>query len=264
MANTRNRSQSRPQSRSQARSQSQRRGSSRNPSATNQTYPTDYWDYTDYYYEDVGNPQYAGYETQEMQSQDMDYASAPVWVIEEYWWAVPGPHTGKGPKGFERSDRDIQNEVSRRMAQNGQLDASGIDVNVNNCEVTLSGLVNSRQDKRLAEDIADSVFGVEDVHNQLRVNKQGQMGQTRQMGAGQMGRAAQSSNLHQGQKVVGSKGKEVGTVKEVHNSDFTVNRPMAADVRIPFSAIEATTDLEIRLNVPADQVDKQGWTRLTS
>lgn len=85
--------------------------------------------------------------------------------------ATPGPHAGKGPKGYERSDDDIRKEINHRLAQNGQLDASGIYVSVIDCEVTLTGTVNSRQAKRLAEDIADSVFGVRDVHNELGLQK---------------------------------------------------------------------------------------------
>ena len=44
-----------------------------------------------------------------------------------------------------------------------------------NREVTLLGFVSSRADKRLAENIVESVSGVGDVHNQLRVS-QGTMG----------------------------------------------------------------------------------------
>jgi osmotically-inducible protein OsmY len=35
--------------------------------------------------------------------------------------------------------------------------------------VTLSGTVETRYEKRLAEDIADAVSGVQDIHNRLRV-----------------------------------------------------------------------------------------------
>jgi hypothetical protein len=46
---------------------------------------------------------------------------------------------------------------------------------VANTEVTLTGTVNSREDKRRAEDIAESVSGVTNVENRLRV-KQGRYG----------------------------------------------------------------------------------------
>jgi hypothetical protein len=43
---------------------------------------------------------------------------------------------------------------------------------MNNGVVTLSGTVNSREEKRMAEDIAQSVSGVSDVQNNLRINRQ--------------------------------------------------------------------------------------------
>jgi DNA replicative helicase MCM subunit Mcm2 (Cdc46/Mcm family) len=44
-----------------------------------------------------------------------------------------------------------------------------IEVAVTGGEVTLTGTVESRRMKRHAEDLAESVRGVRDVHNQLRV-----------------------------------------------------------------------------------------------
>jgi osmotically-inducible protein OsmY len=63
-------------------------------------------------------------------------------------------------------------EIARRLTWSGQLNAAGINVNVKDGEVTLSGTVNSRKDKRLAEDIVDSVGGVVDVHNELMIKQQ--------------------------------------------------------------------------------------------
>jgi len=40
-------------------------------------------------------------------------------------------------------------------------------------EVTLTGTVDRRDEKRMAEDVAESVSGVRDVHNQLRTQQQG-------------------------------------------------------------------------------------------
>ena len=62
-------------------------------------------------------------------------------------------------------------DVSERLTEHGEIDASDIEVQVENGEVTLSGAVDSRQTKRLAEDLVDSVSGVKDVHNQLRVGR---------------------------------------------------------------------------------------------
>jgi osmotically-inducible protein OsmY len=53
------------------------------------------------------------------------------------------------------------------LTYHGYLDASEIEVEVTQDEVTLSGTVPDRRSKRLAEDLAASVRGVWDVHNRL-------------------------------------------------------------------------------------------------
>jgi Flp pilus assembly secretin CpaC len=54
------------------------------------------------------------------------------------------------------------------------IDASEIEVAVQNREVTLTGTVRDRNEKRRAEDIAESVTGVSHVQNNLRIGqKQG-------------------------------------------------------------------------------------------
>jgi hypothetical protein len=84
-------------------------------------------------------------------------------------WMIPGPHTGRGPQGYRRSDERILEEINYRLTMHGQLDAREINAQVNNGEVTLTGSVESRRARRLAEDIADSVTGVMDIHNELKV-----------------------------------------------------------------------------------------------
>jgi osmotically-inducible protein OsmY len=80
-----------------------------------------------------------------------------------------GPYMGRGPKGYRRADERIKEDVCDRLTQHGQIDASDIDVQVQNGEVTLSGVVDDRPAKRMAEDVVESVSGVKDVHNQLKV-----------------------------------------------------------------------------------------------
>jgi hypothetical protein len=84
-------------------------------------------------------------------------------------WRVPGPYTGRGPKGYQRSDERIREDISDRLTAHGEIDASDIEVRIQAAEVTLIGFVDSRAAKRVAEDIAEDVPGVREVHNQLRV-----------------------------------------------------------------------------------------------
>lgn len=80
-----------------------------------------------------------------------------------------GTHRGRGPRGYRRSDERIREDVSDRLTEDAWLDASDIEVSVQAGEVTLSGTVRQRADKRRAEDAADHVSGVTHVQNNLRV-----------------------------------------------------------------------------------------------
>jgi len=86
-------------------------------------------------------------------------------------WKLNGPYTGVGPQDYQRADDRILEEVSDRLTQHGQLDATDIDVSVQNGIVKLEGRVDDRRAKRMAEDTADSVLGVRDVQNYLRLNR---------------------------------------------------------------------------------------------
>lgn len=83
-----------------------------------------------------------------------------------------GQYRGKGPKGYQRDDNRIKEDVSERLSDSDEVDASEIEVHVNKGEVTLEGLVAERYMKRMAEDIAENVSGVKDVSNHLRVKRQ--------------------------------------------------------------------------------------------
>ena len=78
-------------------------------------------------------------------------------------------HVGKGPKGWQRSDERIREDVSEALARHPEVDASDIEVKVQECEVTLTGTVTDRDAKRIAEDVVERVFGVKDVQNQIKV-----------------------------------------------------------------------------------------------
>ena len=81
-----------------------------------------------------------------------------------------GEHFGRGPRGYQRSDAHIHEDVGQALADDGDLDASRIELSVHDAEVTLAGQVERRADKRRAEDLAGDVRGVHDVHNRLRVD----------------------------------------------------------------------------------------------
>lgn len=79
--------------------------------------------------------------------------------------------TGKGPKGYVRSDERIREDVCDRLSEDDEVDAGDITVTVKGGEVTLEGTVTDRRSKHRAEDITDSVSGVREVTNRLRTRK---------------------------------------------------------------------------------------------
>jgi hypothetical protein len=80
-----------------------------------------------------------------------------------------GEYRGRGPKGYRRSDERIRDDVNDRLSDDEHLDASDIDVTVQDAVVVLSGTVNDRWDKRRAESIAENVSGVSNVENRIRI-----------------------------------------------------------------------------------------------
>lgn len=82
-----------------------------------------------------------------------------------------GQRTGRGPKGYKRSDERIREDICDRLAAHGEVDAGEVDVQVSEGEVTLTGTVTHKNDKRLIEQIAEFVQGVQEVHNQLRMQR---------------------------------------------------------------------------------------------
>lgn len=80
-----------------------------------------------------------------------------------------GRYTGRGPRGYQRSDERIRENVCDVLLESAHVDASGFDVQVSGGEVTLEGTVPDRRMKRAAEDLVERVVGVAQVHNHLRV-----------------------------------------------------------------------------------------------
>ncbi len=100
-----------------------------------------------------------------------------------------GRHSGRGPKNYTRSDDRIREDVNDRLTDDPEIDASEIDVKVSSCEVTLTGTVDNREAKRRAEDCVESVSGVKNVQNNLRVQATGEDDSTRTTTGGKKNKA---------------------------------------------------------------------------
>ena len=91
------------------------------------------------------------------------------WLEQRRHEGQRGAYSGKGPRGYQRSKERIHEDVCDRLTYDDRLDASEIDVKVDENEVILSGTVTTREEKRRAEDIAESIPGVRNVQNRLRI-----------------------------------------------------------------------------------------------
>ena len=85
--------------------------------------------------------------------------------------AGPRPDSEHPAKLDKRSDDEIRDDIRERLALDERVDHSDIDVKVRDGVVMLQGSVDDKTSKKRAEDVADLVIGVRDVHNQLRLRR---------------------------------------------------------------------------------------------
>lgn len=95
-----------------------------------------------------------------------------------------GPHAGRGPRGYRRSDDRIHAELCDRLTEAPDIDATDLEVEVRDGRVILSGGVPDRWMKHRAEDLADAVLGVTEVENRVRVLRRGDAGSDEERPAG--------------------------------------------------------------------------------
>lgn len=101
-----------------------------------------------------------------------------------------GGQQGRGPKGYQRSDERIREEICERLTRDDFIDASEVTVEVKERKVILSGTVPERNMKHAIEDIADHCSGVQDVENQIRVAHGGDTQSAQQPGSSTTGSSA--------------------------------------------------------------------------
>lgn len=79
---------------------------------------------------------------------------------------------GRGPKNYKRRDEDIYEDVCEALWLAPVIDASQMEVSVADGVVTLTGEVITRSARRVTENIVDTITGVRDVINDLRIKKE--------------------------------------------------------------------------------------------
>ncbi|HZO21128.1 MAG TPA: BON domain-containing protein [Steroidobacteraceae bacterium] len=74
-----------------------------------------------------------------------------------------------GPKGYQRSDERLREDISERLMHSYDIDSSEVTVEVLGGKVILEGTVPNRYMKHGIEDLADAAPGVQDIDNRIRV-----------------------------------------------------------------------------------------------
>jgi hypothetical protein len=86
--------------------------------------------------------------------------------------SMVGEEPRRGPKGYRRSNERIREDVCQAMTDHPRLDCSDVEVTVEDGQVILEGTVRDRWLKRLAEDVAYEVRGVDEVLNRIRIRRE--------------------------------------------------------------------------------------------
>jgi osmotically-inducible protein OsmY len=76
---------------------------------------------------------------------------------------------GRGPKGYQRSDERLKEDISERLMSAACIDAREVTVAVEDGKVILQGTVTERRMKHRIEDMVDDCMGVKDIDNRIRV-----------------------------------------------------------------------------------------------
>lgn len=84
-----------------------------------------------------------------------------------------GPYAGRGPKGYQRPDARVHEDICDQLFMAGDIDASDVDVVVSGGAVTLSGSVPERRMKHRIEDICETAAPGGDIDNRIRVAPHG-------------------------------------------------------------------------------------------
>jgi hypothetical protein len=115
--------------------------------------------------------------------------SSRPWSRDDYWTRErqATSYAGLGPRGYQRTDERIREDVCDRLTDDPRVDASDIEVHIKGGELTLAGSVRTREEKRFAEDLVERVTGVREVNNHLRVRPATEVIGTARSGASVLG-----------------------------------------------------------------------------
>jgi osmotically-inducible protein OsmY len=104
------------------------------------------------------------------------YAREGAWSDESDWNPEQespqrASFRGRGPKGYTRSDERLRETICERLTDDPRIDASEIEVDVEQQKVTLRGSVSDRYTKYAVEELVENT-GAREIENELRVRRQ--------------------------------------------------------------------------------------------
>lgn len=80
--------------------------------------------------------------------------------------------TNSGPRSRRKPDESLRQEIREILIADPELEATDIEVEVEGGAVTLRGAVVDSDARLLAEELVESLTGVREVHNRLRVERE--------------------------------------------------------------------------------------------
>ena len=80
--------------------------------------------------------------------------------------------TNSGPRRRRKPDESLRQEIQEILIADPELEATDIEVEVEGGAVTLRGVVGDSDARLLAEELVESLAGVREVHNRLRVERE--------------------------------------------------------------------------------------------
>lgn len=118
-----------------------------------------------------------------------DRYSAPAWSSSTHQgrdWQERS-YSGRGPRGYQRGDERIREDICERLTEDPRIDASDVEVHVADAEVTLAGSVRTRDEKHFTEHVVERIIGVREVNNNLKVRPPDEVLGTARSGASTLG-----------------------------------------------------------------------------
>lgn len=139
-----------------------------------------------------------------------DFGSAHYYGDRGQDREVGQDYKGRGPKGYQRSDERIKEDISERLSADPRVDASEVTVDVQSGTVKLSGSVPERSMRYTMEEVCENCSGVKDVENNVRVARSSNADKSGIGVATSIGTGANDSGTSSASSTTGAAGSSIG------------------------------------------------------